>query len=276
MVDLYFLLGEEVSGSPSPAMMNAAFRATGLSASYKALSVGKEEFRARFLELRKKATGLNLTIPFKSEVLPLLDRLDEVSSRIRAANVVKVTAEGCWGYNTDVDGITAPLIEHGKTHIEHALLVGAGGAARSFCEAMSQMRCPKVTISVRDKAKGVRFSSEMSETFPEMKFDTVSLGEMGPIEYDLIFNATPLGTMGAAVPDSLKRVIYGFATVFDAVYRPTRTELLAAAEERGASIILGHEMLLNQGTKAFEIWTGRRAPKEEMREALLDAVGRGT
>jgi shikimate dehydrogenase len=278
LVELYRLLGEDVARSLSPGMMNAAFRELSIDASYEAVSVGRGEFRERFLAQREEARGFNLTIPFKSDVLPLLDSLDEVSARIGAVNVVAAGAEGRWhGYNTDVDGITVPLREHGAGRVDRALLLGAGGAARAFCEAMSQLGCTGVTVAARDDARGGRFVAEMAGAFPRVGFSAVTFEEAGEAARgaDLVFNATPLGSRGLALPEALKRVIYGHVMVFDAVYRPMETELLRMAEERGSPVIYGYEMLLNQGTRAFEIWTGRRAPRETMESSLRDQLGAG-
>ncbi len=271
LVETYRLIGEDVSRSPSPAMMNAAFRAVGIDAVYEAVNVGRAEFSDRFLALRAETSGINLTIPYKSEVIPLLDGLDEVSARIGAVNVVARTGLRYKGYNTDVNGITAPLRERGMGRVRKALLLGAGGAARAFCEAMSQLGCAEITVAVRDSAKGERFASEMATIFGGIRFSVVAIDLVGGAEADLVFNATPIGA-GAPLPAPLKRVIYGHATVFDAVYRPMKTELLRTAEEKGSPIICGYEMLLNQGTMAFELWTGKPAPKAAMESALRTSL----
>ena len=122
---------------------------------------------------------------------------------------------------------------------------------------MSQLGCHRVTVAVRSKAKGERFAAEMSRIFPVMRFDATGIEGPDLPEADLIFNATPMGSRGVPVSVALKRVIYGHATVFDAVYRPMKTELLKVAEEKGALIIYGYEMLLNQGTMAFENLDGK-------------------
>ena len=271
LVETYRLIGEDVSRSPSPAMMNAAFRAVGIDAVYEAVNVGRAEFSDRFLALRAETSGVNLTIPFKSDVIPLLDALDEVSARIGAVNVVARTGQRYKGYNTDVNGITAPLKERGMGRVRKALLLGAGGAARAFCEAMSQLGCAEITVAVRDAAKGERFASEMAMIFGGIRFSVVVIDRVGGTEADLVFNATPIGA-GDPLPEALKRVIYGHATVFDAVYRPMKTELLRTAEEKGSPIICGYEMLLNQGTMAFELWTGKPAPKAVMESALRTSL----
>jgi shikimate dehydrogenase len=256
-------------------MMDAAFRASGMEATYEAVSVPRGDFRKTFLALREGARGINLTIPYKSEVIPLLDRLDEISVRIGAVNVVARSGQAYLGFNSDVNGITSPLRHHGRTRVGHALLVGSGGAARAFCEAMSELGCPRVTVAVRNLASGERFAAEMAGIFPTIEFGAVSIGDLGRADADLLFNATPIGSRGLPLPDPLKRVIYGQMTVFDAVYRPMETELMTLAKARGAETIFGYEMLLDQGTRAFEIWTGVGAPREEMRGALLSALEMG-
>jgi len=273
MTDAYALIGEEVSDALSPAMMAAAFEATGIDATYQAISVAREEFRDRFLALREKMSGFNLTIPYKSAVIPLLDGLDETSGRIGAVNVVRRVGTEYLGYNTDVDGIVAPLKDRGVARVGAALLLGAGGAARAFCEAMSRMGCREVTVAVRRIEAGERFAGEMAMTFPGIRFRAAAFDDLDGSAADLVFNATPLGSRDQPLPEALKRVIYGQMVVFDAVYRPMRTELLEVAEERGCRTIPGYEMLLNQGTAGFEIWTGRPAPREAMGEALRRSLG---
>ncbi len=279
-MERYYLLGGDVSGSPSPAMMGSAFRSMGIEAVYSALSVERSEFRQRFLAISGESSGMNITIPFKSDVIPLLDELDPVSKKIGAVNVTKTSGGRCVGFNTDVSGIVVPLKERIRNaHVESALLLGAGGAARAFCEAMSQVGCGRVTVAVRDIEKGRRFAEEESKVFPEIEFDAQTIDGLSVIlareagtDFGLIFNATPMGSGDIPVAQGMKRVIYGTEIVFDAVYRPMETELLKFAEGKGCRVIHGYEMLLNQGTAAFETWTGARAPVEIMKQALLESL----
>jgi len=260
--------------------MNAAFASVGVEAVYAALSVKRADFRERFVDLKGESAGMNITIPFKSEVIPLLDELDPVSKKIGAVNVTKTSGGRCAGFNTDVAGIVVPLRERiGSSGIGSALLIGAGGAARAFCEAMSQVGCGLVTVAVRDLEKGRRFVEDVSVVFPEIEFDLRttdgsserSEGGSGS-GFGLIFNATPMGSGGIPMAAGMKRVIYGSEIVFDAVYRPMETELLKLAREKGCRVIHGYEMLLNQGTAAFERWTGVQAPVEIMRRALVGSL----
>lgn len=273
MSESYCLIGGDVSRSLSPAMMNAAFRELKINATYTAVSLTREEFRTRFPQLEEECSGMNVTIPYKSDVIPMIDELDEVSSRIGAVNVIKRSGPKRLGYNTDAGGIVASLKDHGKGDPRRALLVGAGGAARAFCEAMSELHCRSITVVVREPFRGERFISEMGRIFPGIRFGFTTFAKLQQADADLIFNATPIGSGEEALPDSLKRVIYGQATVFDAVYRPMKTDLVRTAELRGCSTIYGYEMLLNQGALAFEIWTGMEAPKLTMKKALLNSLG---
>lgn len=272
MPERYHLIGEHVSRSSSPAMMNAAFAELKMDADYRAVSLSREEFAVRFPELKQESSGMNVTIPYKSDVIPFIDELDEVSSRIGAVNVIKRSGSKYLGYNTDAGGIVNSLREHGKGAPRRALLVGAGGAARAFCEAMNELHCASITVVVRDPVRGERFIAEMGRAFPSIRFGFAALSRLTHSDADLVFNATPIGSAENALPDQLKRVIYGQATVFDAVYRPMKTDLLKTAELRGCSVIYGYEMLLHQGALAFEIWTGKEAPVEIMRRSLLNSL----
>ncbi|MDG6926275.1 MAG: shikimate dehydrogenase [Nitrososphaerota archaeon] len=272
MVDRYCLIGGDVTHSLSPAMMNAAFASMKIDAEYRPMSIARKDFPEKFLDLRGESKGMNVTIPYKSDVIPFVDELDEVASRIGAVNVIKHEGDRFLGYNTDAGGIVESLKDHGRESPRTALLVGAGGAARAFCEAMHQLRCGRVTVVVREASRGERFIVEMERVFPGMKFGFTTFSRLKETDADVIFNATPVGSGDHEVPESLKRVIYGRATVFDAVYRPMKTELLRTAELRGCHVIYGYEMLLNQGVLALENWTGRPAPRETMRKALLDSL----
>jgi shikimate dehydrogenase len=275
LVERYFLLGGDVSQSASPSMMNAAFKELGLPGRYEAISVRGERFDHEFRTLSREAAGLNLTIPYKSAVIPHLDRVDPVAERIRAVNVVRKRDGLLEGYNTDVGGITESLRGHGVSRLGRAFLIGAGGAARAFSEAMSQMGCHWVTVGARDPIKGRKFTREMSAALPNVRFEYVGLESFPSGDFDLVFNATPLGAPGFPLPESLMEAIDGEMTLFDAVYRPIKTELLAAGEARGARLIPGYEMLLNQGALGFQLWTGKEAPKEPMRAALLSSLEGG-
>lgn len=275
MTDRYCIVGRNVSHSPSPAMMNAAFRRRGIDANYTRLSVPEARFVREFGRLMEEGTkGMNVTIPFKSAVIPWLGGLDAVATRIQAVNTVKKEAGQYVGYNTDPDGIEGPLRGlPAMKEVRNAMLIGAGGAARAFCEAMNRIGCVDVAVAVRHLDKARRFVEEMEKAFPRMNLTLAPLDDLRHLNHDLVFNATPMGTDRGPIPKELKRIMPGTRVVFDAVYRPRNTKLLLEGKRTGAKLVYGDQMLLHQGMAAFRLWTGKDAPEKEMADALKHALG---
>ncbi len=274
MRDRYCVIGRDVSRSPSPAMMNAAFRSLRIDAEYTQVSVPEARFGREFSRLmRSRFKGINITIPFKTDVIPWLEGLDAVATRIQAVNTVKMEDDGRYfGHNTDPDGIVGPLkAVAAALDVRNAMLIGAGGAARAFCEAMNRIGWIDVAVAVRDVERARRFVQDMEKAFPRMNLTLASIGDLHHLGHDLVFNASPMGTGGEPLPKEVKRVLPGSKVVFDAVYRPKETKLLKEAERNGSMVIHGEEMLLHQGMAAFRLWTGKDPPEKAMRKALQGA-----
>jgi shikimate dehydrogenase len=275
MADQYCVVGKDVSRSPSPAMMNAAFSSSEIDARYTAVSVLEAGFPREFRRLMSsRFKGMNVTMPFKTAVIPLLAGLDPVATRIQSVNTVKGDEDGRYlGYSTDPDGILKPLQAVPATlDIRNAMLIGAGGAARAFCEAMNRMGCVDVAVVVRNVERAREFVRGMEGAFPRMNLTLASMENLRHLNHDLVFNASPMGAGGEPLPPELRRVLPGSKIVFDAVYRPRETELLAEAKRNGSKVVYGEEMLLCQGMAAFKVWTGREAPEKLMREALSGSL----
>jgi len=277
MKDRYCVIGRDVSRSPSPAMMNAAFSSMRIDAEYSAVSVPEARFvreLGRLMASRLK--GMNVTIPFKTAVIPWLGGLDSVATRIQAVNTVKLEEDGRYiGHNTDPDGIVGPLRALAASlEVRNAMLIGAGGAARAFCEAMNRIGCLDVAVAVRDVERSRRFVVEMEKAFPRINLTLASMEDLHHLNHELVFNASPMGAGGEPLPKELKRVLPGTKVVFDAVYRPRATKLLFEAKRNGSEVIHGEEMLLHQGMAAFTLWTGREAPEKVMRKALVGSPKR--
>jgi shikimate dehydrogenase len=277
MKDQYCVVGRDVSRSPSPAMMNAAFSSLRIDAEYSSVSVAETRFVREFGRLMaSRFKGMNVTIPFKTAVIPWLEGLDAVATRVNAVNTVKREDDGRYlGHNTDPDGIAGPLREVAAAlDVRNALLIGAGGAARAFCEAMNRIGCIDLAVAVRDVERARKFVLEMEMAFPRMNLTLASMEDLHYLGHDLVFNATPMGAAGEPLPKELKRVLPGSKVVFDAVYRPKETKLLQEAKRNGAEVIHGEEMLLHQGMAAFRLWTGKDAPEKVMRKARAGSPGR--
>ncbi|HLQ07166.1 MAG TPA: shikimate dehydrogenase [Nitrososphaerales archaeon] len=274
MPERYVLIGENVSSSPSPRMMNAAFEALGLDSVYETSNIGRNQLSVDFAKLRDAGvSGLNVTVPHKSSMVRFLDSLDEFSSRIGAVNTVKREGASYVGYNTDVDGVLGPLKSRGHSRIRTAFVLGTGGASRAVCEALRQLGCEELVVFSRDPRRAGDFLRFMGAALPGVRLKVTSIGSPPPWNPELVFNASPIGTKGIPLPPEVPRMLAEGSIVFDAVYFPVETELITQAKQRNCTTICGHEMLLHQGVKAVRIWTGRNAPVQVMKTALLETLG---
>ena len=271
----YCIIGDPIQHSLSPGMQNAAFAALGLNCTYIAFRVPADELKESIESLRSiNIAGFNVTVPHKVEVMKYLDELDASAKKAAAVNTVN-NIEGIFrGYNTDIDGFIEPLhrrhVDFGGTKV---LLLGAGGAARAVVAALSQESgIDKVIIANRDILKAnelVKIGSGLGlkcETLPLEKAQDVSP------ECDLVVNATTLGLNNEPSIVDQEHIKKG-SLVYDIVYRPIVTDLIENAKYAQASVVYGYEMLIEQGAKAFEIWTGLPAPREAMKKNLLGMFG---
>ncbi len=260
---VYGIIGWPVGHSRSPAMHNAAFAAAGLNKVYVPLparDAGAAVAAVRALGI----CGASVTIPHKEGVLAHLDEVEPVAARIGAVNTLVVDGRGrIVGHNTDWIGANRALAEAGvDLGSATVLLLGAGGSARAIGFGLLAAGA-RVVVANRSEDRGRRLAAELGCAF-------LPLAEVGRCEADVLLNATAVGMAPldhlSPVPES---VLERFPTVFDIVYAPRRTRLLAAAAARGCRCVEGLAMLLYQGVAQFELWTGRPAPVGVMREVVF-------
>lgn len=269
-IKTYCIIGDPVDHSLSPAMHNAAFRALNLNCTYIAFRIAKDELEAGMASLRKtNIAGFNVTMPHKVAIIPLLDALDETCTKIGAVNTVN-NEDGIFkGYNTDIHGFIEP-IKRRDINLKNKtiLLMGAGGAARAVVIALAGENIGKIIIANRNLEK-VKILHDIC-TRSKINCELASLNEVTKYSSnaDLIVNATPMGMRGEESILNAEH-INGNSVVYDLVYRPMKTPLIRSAEEAGATIIYGYEMLLEQGAKSFEIWKKMDAPRDVMRKTLV-------
>jgi shikimate dehydrogenase len=256
-------------------MQNAAFAALGLNCTYIAFRVPANELKESIESLRSiNIAGFNVTVPHKVEVMKCLDELDASAKKAAAVNTVN-SIEGIFrGYNTDIDGFIEPL--H-RRHVDfngmQVLLLGAGGAARAVVAALSQESgIANVILANRDMQKADELAKIGSGL--GLKCETVPLEKAQDVsqECDLIVNATMLGIHNEPSIINHMHIKKG-SIVYDIVYRPIVTDLIENAKYAQATVVYGYEMLIEQGAKAFEIWTGLPAPREAMKKNLLGFFG---
>jgi shikimate dehydrogenase len=260
------IIGDPVSHSLSPAMHNAGYKALGIDDQFVFLGakVKVEDIDAVTDAMRKmNIHGLTCTIPHKIEVMKFVDKIDETARKIGAVNTVLNKKGKLVGFNTDWLGAVAPIQKLTSLSGKKALVLGAGGAARAVVFGLLK-KGATVKIFNRTKEKAIKLAEEFH-------CQSTDLSEESEIkDFDIIVNTTSVGMkpLENETPISTK-FINDKQIIFDIVYVPSDTKLLKEAKKRGAKIIRGIEMLLHQGTAQFEIYTGRKAPEEAMRRALI-------
>jgi shikimate dehydrogenase len=259
-------------------MHNAAFKYLNLNHSYIAFKVKVNELKESVESLRDiNVTGFNVTIPHKVEITRYVDRLSHEASLAGAVNTVK-NEDGIFvGYNTDIYGLMAPIEERlsnfGGIEI---LILGAGGSSRAALVGLSTKKGIKsIFIVNRDQqklSKVIELGNTLGLNCIPMEYLNHEKLSQIPSQCKLIINTTSVGLNNEKSLVSSESM-GNDSIVFDIIYKPIMTDLLVCAKRANAKVIFGYEMLLNQGYKSFELWTGLNAPREVMRKALLGIFG---
>jgi shikimate dehydrogenase len=276
------IIGYPLGHSLSPPMHNAAFKHLGLDFHYASFPIKPDDLADGLRGLKSlNIMGCNVTIPYKEQVIPFLDRLSEDARMLGAVNTI-VNRDGMlWGYNTDSSGFLRSLVEDLGFNIagKEALILGAGGAARAVAFALARAGIQGMVIANRSIDKGQKLVEDVKGYYPcqvlACLLEPQALREH-LASAQLLVNTLPLGMfphveeMPPIQPEWLKPAL----TVCDLIYNPSKTKLLAMAEKRGCTILNGEGMLVYQGAEAFKLWTGQEAPVSIMRNILKQELER--
>ena len=285
--------GHPVKHSASPAMHNAALEALALDWRYVAFDVLPDNLESAIQgAAAMRFVGLNLTVPHKLLAMDLVDELDDSARTWGAVNTVLFegqTASGDWkpmrdcepaeimkvrtrGFNTDADAITRSIKEDLGISLsgKSVLLLGAGGAGRTAALKLASEQVKQLHLVNRTMSKAEAVAQEIGRRFPEV---AVSLGYPGG-SVDLVLNGTSAGLKeDDPLPfDTSLFSLKKAGAAYDMIYRPAQTKFLWEAERSGCRSANGLGMLLYQGAKALEIWSGVPAPVEVMRGALQQQI----
>ena len=237
----YGLIGKTLSHSFSKGYFTKKFESEAIEASYENFELDTMENIQEVFQL-PNLFGLNVTIPYKEEIIPYLDRLDPIAESIGAVNTVRFFGGQTIGYNTDVIGFEnslKPFLEHG---MERALVLGTGGASKAVIHVLK-----KIGLDVLKVSRNPGGNSQIS--YEECNEDAVKW-------HRLIVNTTPLGTSPNV--DDLPAIAYEGITsnhlLYDLIYNPEKTRFLAEGESKGATILNGLSMLKIQAESSWEIW----------------------
>jgi len=277
----FFLLGHPVGHSLSPAMHNAAFKALGLNAIYGLLDVAPGEVARTLAELRAHGCGgANVTIPHKEAAYRFLaakGKLSDGAKRLHSVNTVVFRPDGTlYGDNTDAPGFLDALKEafRATPRGRRVLVLGAGGAGRALALTCAMQGAAEILVADIRLGARRRLLLALRQTAPGLPVAGISLdrARAAARDCDLIIQATPVG-MRPGDPALLPAESFRKdQLVFDLIYNPAITPLLATAQAAGARTGNGLGMLLHQGVRAFRQWTGRKPPVPVMRAALEKAL----
>lgn len=237
------LIGHPLGHSASADYFGRKFSSEGINdCCYSLYDIDSIDGLPALLEREPEIEGLNVTIPYKRVVMPLLDSVSDEAAAIGAVNCIRRTAEGLHGYNTDIVGLRAALDElPGAEVVEQALVLGTGGASQAVQYALMEREIPFEIVS-RDEARG-------NYTYDNLPCEVVEASR-------LIINATPAGTYPAV--DEAPRIPYGYITprhfMLDLVYNPPLTRFLDFGRQRGARTMNGEVMFRAQAEAAWRIW----------------------
>jgi shikimate dehydrogenase len=262
------LVGSPVSHSLSPQIHNSAFAATGTNAVYVLFETGdiktfiKRMIHPRTRELDWRLRGLSVTAPHKLAVMEQLDWIEPAAREIGAVNTILIEGETLRGFNTDASGFIKPLVQvFGDLRDARCAVIGAGGGASAALWTLREAGV-KTTLFARNRAK----ASPLAERFG---VDVMPLEGACFEDFDIVINATPLGTLGqfeGEVP-ALASQLRGARLVYDLVYNPLETKFMREARDAGCQALGGLAMLVAQATEQFKLWIGASPPEAVMREA---------
>ena len=268
------VVANPIKHSISPFIHNSAFEATNTNGVYLAWEVDATELAETVANIRRyQMYGINLSMPYKEQVIPYLDQLSEEACLIGAVNTV-VNREGTLiGYNTDGKGFFKSLPSF-KISRKRLVLLGAGGAAKAILAQAILDGVSQISVFVRSSSiEKTRPYLEKIQNATGFRVDLFALEDVQDLQdsitkADLLVNATSVGMDGSSQPIPTSIVLPEKLMVADVIYQPFETPFLKWARNQGNQSINGLGMLLYQAAEAFELWTGKEMPTDQIWESL--------
>lgn len=261
---VFGVIADPVAHSLSPVLHNRAFRRRRVDACYLPFHITTEKLKDFFeLVRRLPIDGLSVTIPHKQAVIDRLDSVDKLAEKIGAVNTVQLKKGKLHGANTDVAGVIVPLSKRIGLKGASVLIHGYGGAARAAAFALAAEGVA-VTLTGRNLKKAEKLAKDCGASVASME-------EAAGGAFDALVQATPVGMHPHVLDNPFPNEIPA-NVVFDMVYNPLETALIRAAASQNKTVIEGVEMFLEQAAAQFELWTGGKAPRVTMRNAVLEVL----
>jgi len=273
------VIGDPIEHTMSPVMHNAVFKEMGMDYVYVAFQVKKEGLSEAIQGMRGLSIrGLNVTIPHKVAIIPLLDRLDHLAELIGAVNTVVNDNGVLTGYNTDAEGFLRALLERDiEPKEKNMVILGAGGASRGISFILAERNANLVILNrLQEFDWAVELAHQITQVFGK-EVEALELNEENLTTVlgwaDILVNATSVGmSPNVDVSPVPAKLLTSRLVVVDIVYNPIKTKLLRAAEAVGTKTVGGINMLAWQGALAFELFTGCKAPVDLMRKEAIEVL----
>ncbi len=261
-VNIYGLIGNPVKESMGYLIHNRSFVNKELNNIYLPFLV--DDLPSFVCAYRKYLKGMSVTMPFKEQVIPLLDEIDGTAKKIGAVNTLQIRDEKLFGCNTDCSGGVKALEEKTELKGKKVFMIGAGGAARAIGFGIME-KGAVVYIFDMDTQKADSLAAELG-------CETTSAKSIGS-NFDILINCSPVGMQPNVdkTPFPKAKLKKGMI-IFDVVYNPLKTRLLREADDVGCVTIPGIELFVNQAADQFELWTGEKAPNDLMKEIVLEGL----
>ena len=244
----YLVIGNPIEHSLSPKLHNYWFEKNNINANYDKRKIDKSEIQDTINEIKNnKLDGINVTVPFKSDVIPFLDTLSEESQITQSVNTIYKQDKKLIGHNTDIKGFELSLKETGfDLENKTIFILGAGGVVPSIIYALEKLGVSKISVSNRTKEK----AEDLKKNFP--KIGLVDWGDQA--EFDMIINATSLGLSNKDEIGLNFKNINKEKLFYDVIYNPKETNFLKTGKSLGCQVSNGKMMFIYQAFEAFKLW----------------------
>ena len=270
------IIGCPLSHSLSKFMQEAALKDSGLNGSYDTLETQSEDLIQRIKYLKTNGyLGFNVTIPHKIPISLFLSDVDEFANRVGSVNTVVIDEnKNLKGYNTDVFGFMEPIKDVDLNNKKAAVL-GTGGASRAVVAGLYNKGIKKIDMYTRNVINSTEAVNVLRQRFEDIEIKLLQYEVMENLsDISIVVNTTPLGMKNfrqgvSPLSDEMIKTLSDDAIVYDIVYNPIKTELINKAVKYNKKYVSGLDMLVFQGAKAFEIWTGIYANTDNMKIAAL-------
>jgi len=275
------LIGYPLSHSISGIIQQAGLKSLNLEGSYEILETPPEDLINRIKYLKtNNYNGFNVTIPLKVPIALFLDSVDKYADIAGCANTIKIDEKdkSFHGYNTDVTGFQKAIPSDFSLEGKTASILGTGGASRAVTIGIAELGISQIDYYTRNIINSSETIKYFREKFPNIKINVYQIQVLESLSNtDILINTTPIGMKGKAmnempVSTEILETMKKNSLVYDVIYNPIKTLLLEEAEKQGLRTVNGLDMLIYQGAKAMEIWTGKYPDVKDMKIAALQAL----